>query len=502
MPSPTPTPTPTPPTSAPAPLHHHHPPPNTTAHTGMNTSTSASNSNSTTTSQRKPVTEPSRFIHVSGVRQPQPLTSLRHWFSRGHYVYDELRAPVVPTAVAGAGPDRLATATSGWHPRWEDTLEEEEGEEEGKEGEEEGEEDGGEVGGGGAAAPLRSACGGTADGGGETTSGGGGEEEEDGASGCGSGSVVGVVVAAAADGPATGGVAFEAQMKLVEDVEAAFRLQTGEDAVAAEEEEREKAEIRRKTWSGSRGKYGHPKSAYKPHAPHGRPVGGSVNNGAGTDGAHHHHHQKQQQQRQQGPQQDAMAMSYEGHGANPYAGADAGYPGQFHPFPTPIAHPYQDHMATASAYQNGSLESPRTHFMRVEYEAKLEAAKQAQYRRRCERLAERPWTWMNTVRDTTPVVSPVVSTLSPRATEFVPAGLISPHTNPAAFMAPPVSTVGAHHHPSQTPGNVCWYPAPPTAVGTPQYWQLRQYQMTSTFNPAVGEFRPRAMPPRGPNMDG
>lgn len=69
--------------------------------------------------------EPSRYIYISGLRNPRPLNELRHWFSRGRYIYDELRCPVVPTSVAGQGPDRLSTASSGAHPVWEDTLNEE-----------------------------------------------------------------------------------------------------------------------------------------------------------------------------------------------------------------------------------------------------------------------------------------------------------------------------------------------------------------------------------------
>ncbi|KAL1635385.1 hypothetical protein SLS56_001810 [Neofusicoccum ribis] len=66
--------------------------------------------------------EPSRFIYISGLRNPRPLSELRHWFSRGRHIYDELRVPVVPCSVGGAGPDRLATSASSGHPTWESTL--------------------------------------------------------------------------------------------------------------------------------------------------------------------------------------------------------------------------------------------------------------------------------------------------------------------------------------------------------------------------------------------
>ncbi|KAL1650342.1 hypothetical protein SLS58_001159 [Diplodia intermedia] len=463
------------------------PPPTTTLLPPLNKATTGSSSKATS-SVTCPL-EPSRFIHVSGIRAPRPLAELRHWFSRGHFIYDELREPVVPTAVAGAGPDRLATATSGAHPRWESTLGvpalrsapaaddvEVEGEGEGDAG-----------------APA------------EAPSGAPASASVPGLDGCDAASAAAVAekrgLDASAAVPGGDGVLrekakateaeflFEAQVKTIEDVEAALALQHGEGAIAAEEEQRliaekdRKAEIKSKTWTGSRGKYGHKKGA-RPHAFHGRPAGGF-----GVDSGRYQQEQQQQDGR---------------YGMNSYdEAAHARYTGQFDHFdprPTP---------GTLSRYESCMgpddqlPESLSTHYwrMREEYEAKVEAAQLEQHRLRRERLAKYPETWRRTVRDTTPVVSPVMSVLSPRAHEFVPAGLISPPAS-HSFVTPSMGATGVHHrHSSQAEQNVVWYPAPPAPVGSTQYWLNRQYGTMSTLNPTAGEFRPYAMPPRGPKMD-
>ncbi|KAL1619457.1 hypothetical protein SLS54_006736 [Diplodia seriata] len=424
--------------------------------------------------------EPSRFIHVSGIRTPRPLAELRHWFSRGHFIYDELREPVVPTAVAGAGPDRLATATSESHPRWESTLGVPALRSAPADVEVEGE--------AGAPAEAASASVGLDDG--DAALAAVAEKRGlDASATVPDGNVVLHEKAKATEAE----LLFEAQVKTIEDVEAALALQKGEGAVAAEEEQRlieeesRKAEIKSKTWTGSRGKYGHKKGA-RPHGFHGRPAGG-----LGVDS------ERYQQQQQQ---QDAL-MSFDArHDMNSYdEAARARYTGQFdhfEPHPTPGTLPrYESYMGP----DNQLPESLSTHWrMRQEYEAKLEAAQREQHRLRCERLAKYPWTWRDTVRDTTPVVSPVMSVLSPRAHEFVPTGLISPPAS-HGFVAPSMGAGVHHRHPSQAQQNVVWYPAPPAPVGSTQYWMNRQYRTMSTLNPTAGEFRPYAMPPRGPKMD-
>lgn len=246
------------------------------------------------------VAEPSRYIYVSGVGTPRPLNELRHWFTRGHYIYDELRKPVVPAAVAGAGPDRLATATSECHPRWEDTLPSD---------------------------PSASA-----------------ESHLDG----------GAVAAQnkkllVSDDDETW---LEAQFEEIAALEAALELEKGEREAAAAEEERKreedrrKAEIKKKTWSGSRGKYGNAMGA-RPHSFHGKAASDArdFNSHDSVRRQHQHQHQRQIQHPHQHPhqhqhqyQQGTSLTHLDGYGVEMHAGAERhpGYPSaNFQPLPTP-----------------------------------------------------------------------------------------------------------------------------------------------------------------------
>lgn len=259
------------------------------------------------------VAEPSRYIHVSGVGTPRPLNELRHWFTRGHYIYDELRKPVVPAAVAGAGPDRLATATSECHPRWEDTLPSD---------------------------PSASA-----------------ESHLDG----------GAVTAQKEKLPVSGDdeeTWLKAQFEEIAALEAALELEKGEREAAAAEEERKreedkrKAEIKKKTWSGSRGKYGNAMGA-RPHSFHGKAVSDArgFNSHDSVRRQHQHQHQHRRQLQLQHPhqlqhqyQQGTPIAHLDGHGVEMHAQAEChpGHPsGGFHPLPTPtLTAAYAQNMGT------------------------------------------------------------------------------------------------------------------------------------------------------------
>ncbi|KAF9631520.1 hypothetical protein BFW01_g2382 [Lasiodiplodia theobromae] len=246
------------------------------------------------------VAEPSRYIHISGVPTPRPLNELRHWFTRGHYIYDELRKPVVPAAVAGAGPDRLATATSECHPRWEDTL------------------------------PSGSSA--------------SAESHFDG----GAMAAQNKKLLVSDDNDETW---LEAQFKEIAALEAALELEKGEREAAAAEEERKreedrrKAEIKKKTWSGSRGKYGNA----RPHGFHGKAVSGT--RGLDSRDAVQRQPQHQYQYQLQHPHQQGTSLAHlGGYGVEMYAEAERhpGYPSaNFQPLPTPtLTTTYAQNMGT------------------------------------------------------------------------------------------------------------------------------------------------------------
>ncbi|KAH7046002.1 hypothetical protein B0J12DRAFT_148365 [Macrophomina phaseolina] len=297
--------------------------------------------------QNKIQREPSRFIFISGLQNPRSLTELRHWFTRGHHIYDELRKPAMPACVAGHGPERLVTSTSDGHPAWNDTLN--------------------------AQAITEVDC------------------------------------------------WLSGQVHDIEHLESALALESEEKKLAAEEEERldqkerRRKEIKARTWTGSRGKYGNEAGA-RPHGFHGRAAGAEL---------------------KLVPQVE-MTGSHEQHiYAFPHA-----LPNQFGLVTRDMSQQY--HQPTIGSVERSPmrrmllpLPAPTSYGLDEMVTPAFGLPQPASY------------AWDGVLHGTEEYVlatptqmatAPALSVLSPRATDFVPQGIFTPELNVAAPIAGAIST--------------------------------------------------------------
>lgn len=363
--------------------------------------------------------EPSPYIYISGLQTARPLSELRHWHARGHYIYDKLKYPVIPACVAGHGPDRLATASPGGHPAWKDTLDQTEVF----------------------------------------------ESEE----------------------------SLKRQIGEVESAERALALEAEEKKLAAEEEEklekleRRKEEIKAKTWSGSRGKYGNEAGA-KPHSFSGKVIGANLKAaGSGT----------------QTPAQTSTGYKHPPHA----------YPDQFGPphIMTPRDMPHQHHSPTLPTRQYSpqypfptptgfaldQMVTPAPAYIQPALPAYGQSSTFDDVVRGMERqvlgfATPRPATAHPLMDDNScdggwwaqPAATPTMSVLSPRAANFVPGGIFTPDVR-REFATPVAGAVGAR--------------PPLSPLEEQPKMNGHHARKRSDLNPMAGAFRPRTVLPGGPH---